>query len=446
MKRVRRGFTLIEVLVSVAAGGIVLVGLLVLSKSATAAFNEEVRVGAVQTSVRAALLRIQGDLTLASYQSTPNLAADRGAVRRRGATANATAATLGAVKSLAGLRIDPRGSDGRAPRNVANLYANDVLEVAGNLAATDAFVVLDVLIGGGSGAGCDRVILNMDSPPIWRLRDSTAPDPNVLLLARLQALFVPAAPAADNANYLVRLVDPSGRAQYLSTCSGRASLTLVGAGSTHVAIDVTAGPTERLLTTADTGGVGGWPGRSVGGCTINPVYRVRYEIGTAAVLAPSLGAVDPSSDANPKYDLYRTYLNAAGDPVELPELVAEYIAGMRLGLTVDNAPVGAPGDPRTLLRVPADDASAVRAWAGTVDATVDLPAAAVSVGPQRIRSVAVEVSARVALADRDRPELAGSSVRRYCVPGACVPGAQVYARARTLAMEVAIRNHAGVFF
>jgi hypothetical protein len=58
----------------------------------------------------------------------------------------------------------------------------------------------------------------------------------------------------------------------------------------------------------------------------------------------------------------------------------------------------------------------------------------------------MEVVARVPLADRDRPEPAGSAVRRYCVPGNCVAGTLTYARTRTVSMDVSLPNHAGVFY
>ena len=94
MKRsTSRAFTLIEILVSLAAGGLVLVGLLLLSKNATAAFNEEVRLGALQAAVRSATQRIQGDLTLASYLSTPNMQADPKIAHGFAATSNATPLT-----------------------------------------------------------------------------------------------------------------------------------------------------------------------------------------------------------------------------------------------------------------------------------------------------------------------------------------------------------------
>jgi prepilin-type N-terminal cleavage/methylation domain-containing protein len=440
-----RAFTLIEVLVSLAAGGLVLVALLVLSKNATAAFNEEVRLGALAASVRSATQRLQGDLLLASYLSTPNFRADPMIARTRNAASNGGLGTLAGARRLAGVRLVAGGSDLRAPRNVANGYRNDLLEVSGNLSGSDPFVVLDVLIGGGGG--CDRVILNMDTPAIWRLRDATAADPNAAVIARLQQLFVPATREGDAAQHLVRFVDPQGREQFLSTCRGRASIVAVPTVPAAVAIDVTAGVGNRILTTADTGGVGGWPGRAVGGCTINPVHVVRYEVGTSAALAPGLVGLEASTEANPKYDLYRTYLDAAGAPIAGPELVAEYVAGLRFGLTVDSATLGAPGTVSALTRVSEADVAGLANWASEVDGTLARPdPASGSIGPHRIRAVHMEITARVPLADRDRPEPAASVVRRYCIPGGCVPGSLTYARTRTTTMDVALANQSGVFF
>jgi len=193
--------------------------------------------------------------------------------------------------------------------------------------------------------------------------------------------------------------------------------------------------------------VGGWPGRAVGGCTINPVHVVRYEVGTSAALAPGLVGLEASTDANPKYDLYRTYLDAAGAPIAGPELVAEYVAGLRFGLTVDSATLGAPGTVSALTRVSEADVAGLANWASEVDGTLARPdPASGSIGPHRIRAVHMEITARVPLADRDRPEPAASVARRYCIPGGCVPGSLTYARTRTITMDVALANQAGVFF
>jgi prepilin-type N-terminal cleavage/methylation domain-containing protein len=440
-----RAFTLIEVLVSLAAGGLVLVGLLLLSKSATAAFNEEVRLGALQASVRSATQRLQSDLLLASYLSTPNFRADPLIARTRGAGSNGGLGTLAGARRLAGVRLVPGGSDLGAPRNVENGYRNDVLDVGGNLSGSDPFVVLDVLIGGGGG--CDRIVLNMDTPAIWRLRDATAADPNAAVIARLQQIFVPATRPSDGAQHLVRFVDPQGRSQYLATCRGRSSVVAVGGVPAAIAIDVTAGVGNRILTTADTGGVGGWPGRAVGGCTVNPVHLVRYEVGTSTALAPNLVGLEASTNANPKYDLYRTYLDADGVAIAGPELVAEYVAGLRFGVTVDSATVGAPGTVSTITRIDYTDVAGLTNWASQVDGTLARPdPTAGSIGPHRIRALHMEFSARVPLADRDRPEPVGAGQRRYCIPGACVPGSQTYARTRTTTMDVALTNQAGVFY
>lgn len=439
-----RGFTLIEILVSLAAGGLVLVGLLLLSKNATAAFNEEVRLGALQAAVRSATQRIQGDLTLASYLSTPNMQADPKIARGFAATSNATAASLAVARRLSGVRIITGASDVTALRNAQNGYRNDVLEVSGNLTGSDPFVVLDVLVGGGDG-GCDRIVFNMDAPAIWRLRDSTAADPIATLVARVQGLFVPVTTGASQ--HLVRFVDTTGRSQFLATCPIANAVKRVGGAPEAIAVDVTAGVGNRILTVADTRGIGGWPGRAVGGCTVNPVHVARYEVGTTALLAPSLTALEVSTDANPKFDLYRRYLDATGAVIAVPELVSEFVVGLRFGLTVDSATVGAPGTSSSLQRVDVSDVTGVGTWAPLIDATLARPATtAGSVGPHRIRSVAVEVSARVPLADRDRPEPTGATQRRYCIPGSCVPGTQTYARTRTSLLEVALPNHIGVYY
>lgn len=68
----RAGFTLLEVMVSLTAGGIALGSIYAIGASATKHFQEQARISAAQTSLRSAMATLKHDFQRAGFMSTPN--------------------------------------------------------------------------------------------------------------------------------------------------------------------------------------------------------------------------------------------------------------------------------------------------------------------------------------------------------------------------------------
>lgn len=70
----RSGFTLVEIMVALAVGGIAIGSLYAIGSASTRQFREQQRVSAAQTSLRAAMDQLKHDFQRAGYMSTPNSA------------------------------------------------------------------------------------------------------------------------------------------------------------------------------------------------------------------------------------------------------------------------------------------------------------------------------------------------------------------------------------
>lgn len=70
----RAGFTLVEIMVALAIGGIAIGSLYAIGSASTRQFREQQRVSAAQTSLRAAMDQLKHDFQRAGYLSTPNSA------------------------------------------------------------------------------------------------------------------------------------------------------------------------------------------------------------------------------------------------------------------------------------------------------------------------------------------------------------------------------------
>ena len=68
-----RGFTLVELMVSLVAGLIVTIAVVGLARAATTTFFEAARISTVEANVRTAAERLRQDLSRASYMSTGNI-------------------------------------------------------------------------------------------------------------------------------------------------------------------------------------------------------------------------------------------------------------------------------------------------------------------------------------------------------------------------------------
>lgn len=72
MSRDKKGFTLLEVMVSLTVGGIALGSIYAVGAASTRHFREQQRISAAQTSLRAAMASLKHDFQRIGYMSTPN--------------------------------------------------------------------------------------------------------------------------------------------------------------------------------------------------------------------------------------------------------------------------------------------------------------------------------------------------------------------------------------
>jgi type II secretory pathway pseudopilin PulG len=469
MRRRNAGFTLVELTVALLAGLIVAVGIVGLSRAATSTFNEEMRNAGAEAALRGAIDRLRTDLQRAGYMSTGNILLDP-AMPMGGVTAASTVAAIPAtmlgIRNLASILLTDGGSlakNGLAlSAQQAPTLAPDSIQIAGNMTTTEQFeVALIPPTPNANGGTCQRILLSPASGAMYRLNAvgaAAAPE-------ELRELFQPV-PIGLSTQFIVRVVDSSGRTQYVATCPEAASLT-AGASTAgfdptstypYVDIDSVGVGGTQLLTAAQTGGVSSFTGYGAG-AWINPVQIVQWEI-----TGPAAGVTDPepaqyvtalnnlplqagTPDLN-KYDLMRTYVDAKGFLVhETSEIVAEYAVDLDFAFTVETAANNQSGA-TSLVTYPFDSALS-NAWAPSV--LVATP----GTGPQRIRSVRARLVTRTALPDRraNIPAQNASTeafLYRYCMTSTGCPATPDntlrWARGRTMTTEVALPNQSRSFY
>lgn len=446
MKRRRNrshGFTLVELLVSLAAGLIIALAVFAISKDATATFHEEARTASAEVSIRVAAERIRADLMRASFMSTPNIWTDHTlAYPVNAARVPATAPQM--MQTLQGVRLIPANPTAQTLSVVNNLWGAQMgpngLEITGNMTSTDFFPVR--LVSPGGTCGGQQITLQADTPSMWRVLGQQDPQ------GTLRAMFQP----VQGEQFLVRLTDQTGKIQFAPICAGVGAVNIVGVGyNAVITVDVSNAGGVKFFTTQETAGNGGVGGYCQG-CTINPVHQVRYEL---RKLDPQGNAGDcaytPTQQliglgAAEKYDVVRTWRSLQGQQIGPSEVIAEFGVDLKFGFSADlNLPSQAA---RPLTVYPLDDPNTGNVLiAGPVG-----PANAAAI-PQRIRSVRFRLTTRAAMPDRNEALqappanfLQGNYPLRYCLnPAGCVNGAPQWARIRSVISEVSLPNHAKSF-
>ena len=464
-RRTTAGFTLIELTVSLVAGLIVALGIMTLSKEATRTFNEEARGSAAEATLRTAVDRLRADLQRAGYMSTGNIMLDPSIARSPSDVSNVVHIdkSMKGILRLAAINLTPGGSLAQNTLPLSGVQtpalAPDLFEIGGNMTVAEEFPVAAIqlpstgIAGPGGQPPCTVINLSTASPAMYRIAPtgfSTAASSEELRMA-----FQPVPPGMST-QFIVRLVDNSGHTQYLATCPTPPVAGFTGS-QPFVSVDTAHTPIAFADQTGTQGGVTGY----CGGCTVNPVQIVRWEINTTtnelattpqyavALGQPGLaygqGLVDTA-----KYDLVRTFVDATGAVVpETSEVVAEYAVDLKLAFSVDNSTLG---DAYPNIVTYAFDDPAGNVWAQDVS-TVSPPLS--NNGPQRIRSARVRVVTRTAQADRtvNVPVTnygAQTFLYRYCVNStpscATSDGTLRWARSRTVTTEVALSNLSTDFF
>jgi type II secretory pathway pseudopilin PulG len=454
-RRGEAGFTMIELTVALLAGLIVAMGIVALSREATNTFHDEARSSAAEASLRAAIDRLRADLQRAGYMSTGNIQSDVFIATAPGHSNVNT--TVAGIQRLQSIRLWSRGEQTLQLSTVNNV-APDAIDIGGNMTTSDQFdvaIIPQPTSAGGQLSGCVTIRLAPNAPAMFRLLAAGGGISGAGALQELANAFQP----DPTAQFIVRLVDDSGRSQFLVTCGNPASTGIDPSGWPYVQVDATRTPLQTAQTTQTIGALNGL---GSGRAWLNPVQIVRWEITSStsnvapepaqfvAASVTSTGTDDPN-----KYDLMRTILDADMNPTAVREIVAEYVVDLRFAFNVDTGPAVQPGTPPSPLLVvyPFDEPGH-----STANATVGaLALGTPTAQPQRIRSVRLRMATRAAQPDRIAeidpvPAYQDSYKYRYCVlpqGNACpAPPDNVarWARVRTLTTEVALPNQAKNFY
>ncbi len=432
-----RGFTLIELMVSLIAGLFVALAVVGLSAQAMNTFHEESRTAASEMTLRTAVERLRSDLQRAAFMGTGNAQRDPYIAHAPGTAAMPTTGAFLAIYRLAGIHLLSQGSAAATPLSTAAGFTPDAIELSGNFTTTDDYVVRYMEAGTG-GCGGARLWLAVDSPAMWRMLSQSNPD------ASLEAAFQPVA----NTAFVVRITDDTGHFQYIPTC-GSKSAGVNGSGIAATAY-VDLDPSWPVLSASDTKTNGGTSGLGVGRLRVNPIQTVRWElrpiIAANAGDAPYAQLADPvttEGGTSDKYELFRTYVDATGVLTQAPELVAEYAVDLKFAFSADKDPPA--NQARTLT---------VYGFSDVNNATIaDDVVTNVTATPQRIRSVHFRLTTRSATADRAEtysvPQASNYQLAyptRYCVLSACNSGQVGWARLRSITSEVSTPNLAKMFF
>lgn len=431
-----RGFTLVELIISMAAGLAVSTAAILLARNASRFFQHEARMSSAHMAAVLGLNRITADVQRAALMSSPNVQLDP-------SVCGAPVAWPEGPRRLAGITIQRNGSVGAHPADLVQSTVNnmrpDSLVIGGTFSTNEQFLVRAV-IAGGSG---HLVHLQTDTPAMRRtLRRLATPTAH-----GLDAVFRP--------GRMLRVIMP-GQSKYMYGVITALDVLGTPNDPASVIVHLAADPALPLKADGDCGIAG------IGvGALANPVARIRYDVRSLAthpsygpLVAPATAEVQAAQqvtgDAG-RTELVRVELD--GNNAEMPdtlELVAEYTVDFKLGISVSST-ANTPTPNPVITRYPIQQAEFNEIY---------LAAAEVTDGghPESIRAVQIRLSTRTRAPDRDANLDVGTGPDarplRFFIPNV-VPGigtpadvtpalaVPVYARMRTLYAEVALPNQIG---
>jgi prepilin-type N-terminal cleavage/methylation domain-containing protein len=323
-RRARRGFTLVELMISLVMGLIIALAAIALAKSSTTAFHEQARMSGVEMTLRAASERFRADLMKASYMSTPNIHLDRRIARIPGAPPNYR---VPALLDLQGLYVDVGAGQIRTQGtlNLATRLENsggggsplapDDVYIAGNMTSDDMYRGQWVDVGSCPGAGARLRLSGLADPAVLRMYNGALAGPDQVKAA--QAVFTPGermTPPVLNKQYAVQVMDMRGCFHYLTVCA-----VSQGNDPNSVFVDLQGAGANSILTPDDTKDTCG--GRLMEEFSIAPVSRVKWYLSSQdehmVSPAPDPRLIDKVLDtpngpgtASNKFNLYRQLLAA----------------------------------------------------------------------------------------------------------------------------------------
>jgi len=408
-KNSAHGFTLVELLVAIAAGSLVATAAVLLSKNAVRLFQEESRMSYAQMAVANGLGRLGIDIEHAGRNTTKNPRTDP------------RVCWLGladwpdGMRRLAPVHIELLPD---LPQNAGNDIRNERITIAGDMDSGDNWV-MNTTLPGATGA---TVILQPQSRSVRRL---SALMNGADITQRLQEMF--------RAGRILHIEGPTS--DYYGRIKG---FSVSGNPVETISVALEPTPTvpmqpQSLLPCAIKGFGSGFP--------VHVISRIRYEIRSVTADAAFTDYVQPLNPVvgdDLRTELIRSELNP--EDIVMPgtsELITEFALGMRFGLTT--LAVNSQPDNPIIERFPILDPtpnSEIHSIAG--------PADVVGSRPESIRSVHVRLSTRSRAPDRPTG-LLGQPGRPYRFFVSTAKGADKFARVRTLEREFTLTNMKGAF-
>lgn len=439
--RLARGFTLIELMVTLTAALFFSISVFMLTRDASRFFEREARIADATIGTTAGFRRLAADVARAGFLASPNLAKDPfrcpnpSVLGATGTAPNSAGyATYPWLQKMAMLRVFPAGSRAalaagdRLEMLDRNGLLPDRLVLYGNYTSDESFPVSGYAAAGGT----TTFTLELGSGALFRTGYLTLAD-QTQRLALLQRLFP--------AGRILRVANQIGEEQYaiIGTVVAPAVVTTPPTIQTSA-----AGP--QLVS--KVGNVCGTRGLN-DGMTLNTVNIINYQLRDVSDAAtfPTLAALFAGQrhprDVATRLDLVRSELDpSAADPTDFPgtvEVVAENVVDLRVGLEAVSSQLN-----RTVTFYPSGHASLPQ-FGG--DPTTGA-AAAVAAGPHLVRGVRVRLSTRAAAPDREAAFFGtdvGDGLYRVALAWSGTTLSE-YARVRTLETTVATRNSRNVLW
>jgi type II secretory pathway pseudopilin PulG len=426
-----RGFTLVELMISLVMGMLVALAAVALSKAATTTFYEQARLSGVEANVRSASERLRNDLSRASFMSTPNIQLDPMVARPPGA--RNLKYRVSELEDLRGIRIKPADMRGHTLNAQNGLMPQDLI-VTGNLSTDDVYRGTLVIQSGN--AATIRLNSTADAA-VRRLFAGTTDQAVARAMTQLQ--FAPGEaynPPIQNVSYAVQVMDARGCFHYVKTKP--TSPIEIASQANSVNINVEGDTATGILTPTDTGGdICG--ARLMEEVAIVPIQRVKWALAPekdTRRIDRNKQTEEGSNNGADKLNLTRQLLSTdtrTDLPVGPAEVVAEYAVDLKFALTID-ATGGAAGATSVFVPFEAQD-PAFDPWVNT-----NLFPPTPNVGPHRVRSVRYRLAFRAPVSDREADLPMGAPyLARYCTQtggSTCTR----YARVRTVISEVALVN------
>jgi hypothetical protein len=429
----RRGFTLVELMVSITGGLFVSIAVFMLAKQSTSLYQSEGRAGNATVGSLVGFERLRQDIERAAFLSTPMIRRDPKLCGDPIGDANWPKY----LKHLQGVMITQPTNTSVIPAVLANNGSRpDELTLAGSYISDEKYYADTISAVGGA----DQVALESDKGGlVKRGYLSLQPAAQATLLASL----FPAGRA-------LRVVDKSnGREVYGTIASvqgGVPPIIILRPGAGGPSLIYRSGSPLKC-------GIAGVSRSSV----VNVVNVIHYSIRRMTTGFPQYAPLfnnagfGPADEANRRTELVREELDTEGEPIaDTQEIVSEFAVDLKFGVTVGHVISGTtqvfklesfgPGDPT------------VGAWAGDTTTVVGPAAAMPPTGapaPQLVRAVRVRLGVRSREADRPTGLDGGTGLPMapglYRI-GTNPIGGGPYARVRTLQADVALRNQQGVTF